>query len=226
MHRIRHLLIEAGLVAGLLVAIAPGPVRLAAAGEPTDQIRETVDKVLQILRNPALKGEAKSKERRAQVRAVLKERIDFTEMSRRSLAVHWARRSDKERKEFVELFTSLLDHAYTSRIEGYTDEKILYTGEKVEGEFAEVQSKIVTKRGTEIPIEYRTKKADGRWWVYDVVIEGVSLVNNYRGQFNKIVRNQGYPELVRKMDAKLKGIEVEGIAEPESKAEPKPRKAR
>ncbi|MBI3077982.1 MAG: ABC transporter substrate-binding protein [Deltaproteobacteria bacterium] len=217
MRRITRLLSGAGLAAGLLVAIALGPAQLATAGEPTDQLRETVDKVLQILRDPAPKGEAKAQERRARLKTVLKARLDFTEMARRALAVHWARRSAQERKEFVELFTDLLDHAYTSRLEGYTEEKILYTAEKVEENFAEVQTKVVTKRGTQIPIEYRAKKADSQWLVYDVVIEGVSLVNNYRTQFNKIIRNQGYTELVRKMEAKLKGLEVEGIAEPEPK---------
>ena len=174
----------------------------AYADSPTHQVKQTVDKVLDILKNKELKRPEKTKERRALIRKTISERFDFEEMAKRSLALHWRKRTPEERKEFVPLYADLLERSYIKKIESYTDEKILYVNEKVNGEYAEVDSKIITKRNVEIPMEYRLLKKNGKWEVYDVVIEGVSLVNNYRTQFNKIIRTDSYEELVKRMKDK------------------------
>ncbi|MDI6729269.1 MAG: ABC transporter substrate-binding protein [Thermodesulfovibrionales bacterium] len=174
----------------------------AYADTPTQQVKQTVDKVLDILRNKELKKPEKTKERRALLRKTISERFDFEEMAKRSLALHWRKRTPEERKEFVPLYTDLLERSYIKKIESYTDEKILYIDEKINGEYSEVNTKIVTKRNVEIPIEYRLLRKNGKWEVYDVIIEGVSLVNNYRTQFNKIIRTNSYEELVKRMKNK------------------------
>jgi phospholipid transport system substrate-binding protein len=173
---------------------------------PTEQIKQTVDKVLDILKSKELKRPEKTAERRAAIRKVVDERFDFEEMAKRSLGIHWKDRTISEKKEFVPLFTDLLERTYIDKIESYTDEEIVYIGEVVEGEYASVKTKIVTKKNVEIPIEYRLFKKNAKWEVYDVIIEGVSLINNYRTQFNKIIRTQSYPELVRRLKNKQEEI--------------------
>jgi phospholipid transport system substrate-binding protein len=187
------------------------------AGPATDQVKGTVDQVLKILTDPALKGERKTKERRAQLRKTVLERFDFSEMSKRSMGRYWSERTPNERTEFVGLFTDLLERAYVDRVEGYTGEQILYLEETTDGNYSEVRTKIVTKRNQEIPIAYRLQKADSKWSVYDIVVEGVSLVNNYRTQFSKIIRTSSYQDLVKKMQAKVEGEEGAELGAPKSK---------
>ncbi len=187
------------VLVALCLAAAPLP---AAAGEPTDQARSSIDQVLQILRDPALKGPARAAEREAKIRQVIQSRFDFAEMARRSLATHWAERTPEERRSFTALFGDLLERSYIGKIEAYTDQRILYTGERVDGDYAEVQTKVEGGKNLSFPIDYRLLKRDGQWWVYDVSIEGVSLVANYRTQFNKILQSSSYAELVKRMQAK------------------------
>ena len=200
MTRVTAVLTFLAALAGLLAALAAAP---AWAGPPTDQLRGAIDRVVKTLENPAYKGEARAAERKAAVRRIANDIFDFAEIAKRSLGRHWQGRSEAERKEFVTLFADLLERSYISKIDLYGGEKILYTGERIDGEAASVLTKIVTKNGTEVPIEYRLLKQGGdRWLVYDVSIEGVSLVSNYRTQFNKIIQTSSYAELVRKMKAK------------------------
>jgi phospholipid transport system substrate-binding protein len=173
--------------------------REATAGAPTEQLRTQVDRVLKLLDDSALKAPDKAKERRAAVRKVADEIFDFGETARRSLGRHWAARTPEERDEFVKLFGDLLERSYISKIELYGGEKIQYVGDRIEGDTAIVQSKLLTKTGSEVPIEYRMLKKGERWLVYDVVIEGVSLVANYRTQFNKIIQTSSFQDLVKKM---------------------------
>ncbi|HWR89150.1 MAG TPA: ABC transporter substrate-binding protein [Dissulfurispiraceae bacterium] len=184
------------LIGMLLVCWAARP---AVAGEPTNQVKATVDKVIDILKNKELKKPSKTEERRAQLRRAVAERFDFEEMSKRTLAIHWQKRTAEERKEFVSLFSDLLDRSYVNKIESYTDEKVNYTQENIEGEYALVKTVIVTKKNIEVPIDYKLIRKSTQWKAYDVVIEGVSLVNNYRGQFNKVIRSQSYEELVTRL---------------------------
>jgi len=173
----------------------------AHAGVPTDRVKQTVDEVIDILKNQELKKPVNEAKRRAAIRQAVSREFNFEEMAKRALAVHWKKRTPEERREFVQLFTDLLERSYIRKIEKYTEEKILYVGEKTQGDYAVVDTK-VTKKNVETPIQYKLSKETGTWMVYDVVIEGVSLVNNYRNQFNRIIRENSYEELVRKMKAK------------------------
>lgn len=181
---------------------------------PKDQIKITVDNVINILKDPKYKGTDKVQKRRAALRAEIGKIFDFEEMSKRSLGVYWRERTPQEQKEFVELYRDLLERSYSGKIESYTDEKIVYLDEKIENnKFAEVKTRIITSDKKEIPIDYRLYFSGKDWKVYDVVIEGVSLVSNYRSQFNKIIRNQSYQELVKRMKSK----QIEEIAREKQK---------
>ena len=171
----------------------------AAAGPPTDQLRWSIELVLRVVQDPALKAEAKAAERRAMIRTVANEIFDFAEISRRSLGPHWRGRTPAEQQEFVRLFGDLLEHAYVTKIEGYSGERILYVNEHLEGEVATVRTRLVTKQGTEVPLDYRMFRQGDRWRAYDVVIEGVSLVANYRAQFDKIIQRTSYQQLVKQV---------------------------
>ena len=188
-----------GIALACTVLVGPLAVREAAAGAPTEQLRTHVDRVLKLLDDSSLKAPDKAKERRAAVRKVADDIFDFAETAKRSLGRHWAARTPEEREEFVKLFGDLLERSYISKIELYGGEKIQYVADKIEGETAVVQSKLLTKAGGEVPIEYRMLKKGERWLVYDVVIEGVSLVANYRTQFNKIIQTSSFQDLVKKM---------------------------
>jgi phospholipid transport system substrate-binding protein len=180
----------------LVVGLSATP---AAAGVPTDQLKGAVERVLRTLDDPALKGDARLGERRVAVRKIANEIFDFSEIAKRSMARHWQPLSEAQRTEFVGLFADLLERSYISKIETYGGEKIQYTAERADGDFATVSTRIVTKNGTEVPVDYRMIKRADRWLVYDVSIEGVSLVSNYRTQFNKIIQTTSYNELVSKL---------------------------
>jgi phospholipid transport system substrate-binding protein len=174
----------------------------AFAGVPMEQIKATVDKAIVVLRDPYLKSPAKNKERRDQLKQILFARFDFTEMARRTLGPHWRRRTQQEQEEFVRLFTELLERAYTETIESYRDEKIVYTGERLDGSYADVSSKIVTGKGEEFSLNYKAHLVGGEWRVYDVVVENISMVNNFRSQFNRVIANASYDELIRRLREK------------------------
>ncbi|MBI1957630.1 MAG: ABC transporter substrate-binding protein [Candidatus Rokubacteria bacterium] len=201
-------------LAWLLVLAAAGG---AWAGAPTDQLRGAIDRVIKALDNPALKGDSKVGERRTAVRKIANDIFDFGEIARRSLGRHWQGRTDKEREEFISLFGDLLERSYISKIELYGGEKILYTNERMDAEVAVVSTKIITKNGTEVPIDYRLLRRGDRWLVYDISIEGVSLVSNYRTQFNKIIQTTSYGELVKKMRAKQDEVSFEDEAQKKGK---------
>jgi phospholipid transport system substrate-binding protein len=176
----------------------------AAAGVPGDQVRQTTDKLLAILKDPQLKGESKKSERRHKLKEVLYQRFDFTEMAQRSLGSEWRRRSPEEQKEFVKLFTDLLERAYLDKIESYSGENFQYLKEREDdNNYAQVDTKIVDNKGQEFSINYRLYNMKGDWKVYDVVIENVSIVNNYRAQFNRVLTTSSYEELVNRMKGKL-----------------------
>ena len=192
----RHVALALGLVLSVVMVLP------AAAGAPSDQLKAQIDRVLKTLDNPDLKKEGHARDRRRAVRQIANDIFDFGETARRSLGRHWQPRTPAEREEFVQLFADLLERSYISRVELYGGEKIQYLGDSTEGDQAKVQTKLVTKGGSEIPIEYRMHRKGERWLVYDVIIEGVSLIANYRTQFNKIIQTSSYQELVRKMKTK------------------------
>lgn len=170
----------------------------ANAGAPTAQIQGAVEKALAIVQNSKLSADAKRKE----LRAVIYPQFDFTEMARRSLGSHWQRRSPDEQREFVKVFTELIENSYMSSIESYNGEKVTMGAEKQDKDFAEVDTKISTKKGEEFSVNYKLRQAGSEWKIYDVVVENISLVNNYRSQFNRLIAQSSYEELLRKMKDK------------------------
>ncbi len=197
--------VSAALVLLLFCSLAPS---VARAGVPTEQVRSTVDKVLAILRERRRNPENKKNEARAELRQVISGRFDFEEMAKRSLATHWRRRSPQEQREFVKLFSDLLEKSYADKIESYNGEKVVYARENQDKDHAEVDTKVVTKKGEEFSINYKLRDAGGQWRVYDVVIENISLVNNYRSQFNRVLTKSPFEELLQKMrDRQFEGPE-------------------
>jgi phospholipid transport system substrate-binding protein len=184
----------------VLCVFAPSVLR---AGVPTDQVRSTIEEVLKILNNPDLKSASAKEEKRNRLRQAIYPRFDFAEMARRSLGPAWRRISTAEQQEFVRLFTELLAESYVNNIESYNGEKILYGHETQEQGYAEVDTKLFTNRGEEIPVDYKLHKVDGEWKVYDVVIENISLVNNYRAQFSRLLTKSSFAELLDKIREKL-----------------------
>lgn len=202
--------IAQGIAVAFVVAMA-GP---AMAGAPTDQLKQRVDEVIKVIDDPALTN--KTAERHAAVRKIAEDIFDYPDTAQRALGPHWNARTPQERQEFVQLFADLLDRAYVGKIDLYQGEKVRYAGETVDGDEATVKTRIVTKRGTEVPVDYRMHAKNGRWLVYDVIIEGVSLISNYRTQFNKVVQTESYQSLVQKLRAKE--------TEPAASAAPKERR--
>jgi phospholipid transport system substrate-binding protein len=186
-----------------------------AQGGPMPQVKVTVDRVLEILRDPSLKGPDKEEARRKKLKEAIYPRFDFLEMAKRSLGPHWRNRTPKEQEEFVDLFSDLLELSYANKLESYTDQEVTYTKEEVEDKFGVVATKIVSKKeNLDIPIDYKLMLRDGQWKVYDVVIEGVSLVSNYRSQFNRIIQTSSYAELVQKMRVKQEAEALSTAATP------------
>lgn len=184
----------------------------ALAGPPTDQVRTSIEQVIKVLEDPSLKAEAKTQERRTAIRQVATETFDFGETARRALGRHWQGLSDQDRQEFSSLFTDLLERAYVSRIEQYGGERITYAGELVDpgGELATVRTRFTLKGGADVPVDYRMLRRGDRWLVYDVSLEGISLVANYRSQFNKVIETSSYQELVKRL--KTRGDEFRAPA--------------
>jgi len=187
----------------LLMALAVSSV--SAAGEPTEDIRETTDRIIAIVTDPGLKEADKAREKSRQIRSVVDERFDWEEMSKRTLARHWKDRTQNEKGEFIDLFGKLLERTYLDKVEGYSGEKVLYVDEKVQGNYAVVAVRILTKQETEIQVDYRLQKKGEEWLVYDISIEGVSFINNYRKQFDSIMTRSSYTGLIEKLRSKVVG---------------------
>lgn len=176
---------------------------LAAMEPPTQSVRTTINQVIHILEDESMKQPARLSERRRLLEDVVGTRFSYEEMSKRTLAAQWNRLTEAEQREFVQLFRSFLSDRYADKIEGYAGEDIVYLGERIEGTYAEVRTKIVSDK-LEIPMDYRLMSLSAEWRVYDVIIDGVSLVRNYRGQFEKIIRQSSYAELVRRLRERTK----------------------
>lgn len=192
------------LVVAVIIAALTLTASQVRAGLPTDQIKATVDKALALLKDPRMKPTAKQSERRDQLRQILYARFDFSEMAKRSLGADWRRRTPQEQTEFVPLFTDVLERAYADIIESYIDDKskIVYVNEKIDGTFAEVSSKFLTSKGEEYSLNYRAHMVGNEWKIYDVVAENISLVNNYRSQFSRVISKSSYEELIRRLKDK------------------------
>lgn len=184
------------------------------AGEPTEQLRTQLERVLKTVQDPELKKTGRVAQRRA-VRKVADEIFDYADTARRALSRHWAQRSAAEREEFVALFADLFEHAYISKVELFEGERVAYLGDTVEGGEATVRTRFLTKQGSDVHVDYRMQRGrSGRWVVYDVLIEGVSLVDNYRTQFNSVIQRSSYQELVRKLKTIQSQLQKEVSAAP------------
>ncbi len=184
------------------ILILLSPVALYA-DTPMEGVRDTTNKIIAIVSDPALKASEKKEEKASLIRAAVDERFNWEEMSKRTLARNWSERTDDEKKEFMDLFGKLLERTYLDQVEGYSGEKVLYVSESVDGKYGTVSVKIVTEKDTEIAVLYRVKKSGDAWLVYDISIEGVSLINNYRKQFNSIIVRNSYQDLVDKLREKV-----------------------
>lgn len=188
------------LFCSLAILISPNlfDASSQAAETPTAVVRATLTEVFHILEDPKLKDPAKLLPRRRLLEDVIGSRFDYAEMSKRALAAHWTPLTNDQRAEFVELFKAFLSDRYAGKIEGYSGQQVEYLSERLEGQYAEVRTKLVSSK-TEIPMDYRLINKAGRWYAYDIIADGVSLVKNYRSQFDKIIRSDSYDELVTRL---------------------------
>jgi len=206
----RSILAAVVLFACFAWALAP---RDAAASDIADKIKTTIDQVIDVVKDPALKSNKEL--RRQRLKEIIGARFNYRQMVMRSLAKAWDDISEKEREEFIELYKKLLENSYAGKIENFSDEVINYTGEQVKGEYALVKTEIVRKDGV-VSVDYKLIKDGGDWMVYDFVIEGVSMVRNYRSQFTQIIRKDSYQVLVQKLTNKIQQLELnngEGTSE-------------
>lgn len=169
-----------------------------AASSPTDDVRTSVEAILVILQN----GELDVQQKRADISKIINKRFDFRAMSQRTLATNWKKTSDEEKKQFTALFSQLIESSYVGKIEAYTNEKVEYPGEKVKGKKAVVETLILTS-SADIPVNYKLYQKGDQWLVYDVIIEGISLISNYRSSYQEIMKDEGFDGLLNRMQAKI-----------------------
>lgn len=194
-----RLVLTAALMTLVMLA-APGS---ALAAGPGEQLNDGIQRVFANLQDPDLRAPSRDTERRLAVRRIAEQLFDFEETAKRSLGRHWQERSTEERQEFVRLFTELIDRAYLRRVDRYDGEQVIILSDAVEGNQAVVQTLIVTRDKSEIPVEYLMHRTgEDRWRVWDVKIAGMSLVASYRAQFNKIIHAESYGDLVKRLQAK------------------------
>ena len=179
----------------LTVALVLGVGGQAWASSPTEQLRAYTDRVMEVLESRTMTAP----ERVEAVRRVASEAFDVSETAQRALGLHWQQRTPAEREEFVQIFRGLLEQTYLSRIGEFGGERIKYVSERIDGDRAIVRAVIVTKNGTEVPVESRLLQKADRWLIYDVLVENVSLVASYRSQFDRVIRTASYSELVRRL---------------------------
>jgi phospholipid transport system substrate-binding protein len=171
---------------------------------PNEAVRSTLTKVFRILEDETLKDPAKRIPRRHMLEEVIASHFDYTEMSKRALAANWIPLTAGERTEFVELFKRFLSDRYAEKIESYSGEQVFYLSERIQENYAEVRTELRSSKVV-VPMDYRLHMRDGTWHAYDLIVDGVSLVKNYRSQFEKIIRSSSYQELVRKLRERTVG---------------------
>jgi phospholipid transport system substrate-binding protein len=191
------------LAAWLLLAAAVSP---ASATSPTEVVQAAVEQVIRVVQDADLAGPAASERRHQEIQRIVDNLFDFPEMTRRCLARHWTDRTAQEREEFIGLFKGMLEHLYFGRIENYSGQRMLYLSETIDGDYATVRAKVILSQKNELSVDYRLHLAGSRWAVYDVVIEGFSIVSTYRAQFNRTIQLSSYDHLVEKM--RLKELEL------------------
>jgi len=175
----------------------------ANAGAPLDLVRTTIDRAIQILKDPKLSSPDKKKERVDRLREALAAVFDYEEMAKRALGPHWRQRTPAEQEEFVKLFRDFLERVYSEKIGLYGGEKVRFGREVMDSEFAQVESTIIQPKGEEIAVVYKLRQVNGQWKVYDAIVENISIVNNYRSQFDRVISSSSYEELVKRLREKV-----------------------
>lgn len=175
----------------------------AFAGEPTEAIRGAINQGVEILKSAKLDNQKQRSQVIDRLRQIVYPLFDFNEMAMRSLGAHWRKLTPEQRKQFVATFTALLEKTYADQIDVYDGQQVLYTGENIDGNYAQVESRIIDKKGQSYSVVYRLHRVDGKWKIYDVVAENISLVNNYRSQFNRVLSKSSFDELLATMKQKL-----------------------
>lgn len=174
----------------------------AQGGEPLEVVKNATEKAIQILQDPGLQGKDKRNEKLSNLRAVVNPVFDYGEMARRTLGRHWSSRTAAEQEEFTRLFREFVERIYSDKIDLYNGEKVIFGSESVDQELAQVDSAIIDAKGEKTAVLYRLVKNNSGWKVYDAVVEDISLVANYRSQFDRIIRNSSYQELIRRLKDK------------------------
>ena len=191
--KLRTRLIAAIVAAWILIC----GVRPTHAGEPTEAIRGAVNQGVEILKSAKLDSQSQRTQVIDRLRKIVYPLFDFNEMAMRSLGSNWRRLNPEQRKEFVSSFTALLEKTYADQIDLYNGQQVVYSGENIDGEFSQVDSRILDKNGQTYSVVYRLHRLDGKWRIYDVVAENISLVNNYRSQFNRVIAKSSIEELLK-----------------------------
>ena len=186
----------------LILLLCLGSAPLAPAGEPLELVRTAIEKAVQVLKDPKSQPQDKKNERIDRLREMLNPIFDYDEMAKRALGSHWRRRTPAEQEEFVKLFRDFLERVYSDKIDLYGGEKVLFGREIMDGDFAQVDSTLIRPKGEEIAVIYKLRRANGKWKVYDAVVENISIVNNYRSQFDRVISSSSYEELVKRLQEK------------------------
>ena len=169
------------------------------AGEPTEAIRGAVNQAVEILKNAKLDNQKQRAQIIDRLRQIVYPLFDFNEMAMRALGGNWRPLNPQQRKEFVSTFTALLEKTYADQIDLYDGQQVVYTSENIDGNYAQVDSRLIDKNGQSYSVVYKLHKVEGKWRIYDVVAENISLVNNYRAQFNRVIAKSSFEELLRIM---------------------------
>ncbi len=186
----------------LLVAFTLGARGESRGGEPLELVKTAADKAIQILRDPKLKAPDKKKERIERLKEAINPIFDYEEMARRSLGQHWRRRTPAEQEEFTQLFRAFLEKIYSDKVDLYEGEKISFGRETIDGDFAQVESTVTNLKNEPSSVVYRLRRSGGQWKVYDAVVENISIVNNYRAQFDRVIAKSSYEDLKKMLKDK------------------------
>ncbi len=188
----------------VILLLGSGGVSRVRAGEPLEVVKTAAEKAIQILQDPKLKSNDKKQERMERLKEAVNPIFDYDEMAKRALGAHWRRRTPAEQEEFVKLFRDFLEKIYSDKVNLYDGQKVTFGRETIEKDFAEVESTVISTKGEEIGVIYRLRRgADGKWRVYDALVEHVSIINNYRSQFDHIISKYSFDELKRLLREKI-----------------------
>ncbi|HXV83075.1 MAG TPA: ABC transporter substrate-binding protein [Candidatus Binatia bacterium] len=198
-----HEKIQRSVIGIFTLIMCLGVSHFVQAGEPLVLVRTAVDKAVQILNDPNLQAQDKRRERIDRLREALHSIFDYEEMAKRALGVHWRRRTPVEQQEFVKLFRDFLERIYSDKIDLYGGERVQFGREVIDKDFAEVESTIVKTKGEELSVVYKLRQINGGWKVYDAVVENISIINNYRSQFDRVISSSSYEELVKRLQEKI-----------------------